>query len=117
MALILANNKQITSKMSTQSMYKKQKCCECCECDDCIDSEVEKKPYVRLPSNAYMWFTKEQRSVVKENNPGIMAINIITILADMWKALEDKSKYIEMAVKDKERYVLECKQKGVDVEL
>jgi hypothetical protein len=54
--------------------------------------------------NSYMLFSKEIRS----KHPNVK--HTATVLKTMWKDLDDKGPYTEMALKDKERYLKEKKE-------
>ena len=55
---------------------------------------------------AYMWFCREIREKVKEEDSSLGAKEILVELGKRWKALgeEEKKVYTEMADKDKQRY-------------
>lgn len=75
------------------------------------------KPHVRKPLSAYIYFTQEQRPILKEIDPNMDFRTTTLTLGSMWKQLEDisKSKYIELAKQGKNKYQLECIEKGVDI--
>ncbi|KAI7869315.1 high mobility group box domain-containing protein [Spinellus fusiger] len=56
--------------------------------------------------SAYMFFSQDQRQVVKEENPEAGFGQIGKILGDKWKKMSDAEKkpYIEKAEIDKKRY-------------
>lgn len=54
--------------------------------------------------SAYMFFVKDTRQEIKEQNPDATFGEIGKLLGEAWKKLEDKSKYEEMAKQDKVRY-------------
>ncbi|KAG1445827.1 hypothetical protein G6F56_009775 [Rhizopus delemar] len=56
--------------------------------------------------SAYMFFSKENRNTVKEENPEATFGELGKILGAKWKAMDEKEKepYVEMAAKDKKRY-------------
>ncbi|KAG1468245.1 hypothetical protein G6F56_003947 [Rhizopus delemar] len=56
--------------------------------------------------SAYMYFSKEQRSVVKEENPGATFGKLGKLLGEKWKSLseEEKKPYTDLAATDKKRY-------------
>ena len=80
------------------------------------DDEGEEEEKIKRPMNAYMHFCAETREEVKKENPDAKAKDILHLLGEKWKALsdEEKTKYNDLAAKDKERYEKECKEKGVD---
>lgn len=57
--------------------------------------------------SAFMFFSKERRSVVKAKNPNIAFGDVAKKIGAEWKQLKDskKAKFIKLAKKDKERYV------------
>tara|TARA_Y100000385_G_scaffold231727_1_gene243927 strand:+ start:188 stop:1096 length:909 start_codon:yes stop_codon:yes gene_type:complete len=57
--------------------------------------------------NAYMHFTMDQRTTVKEDNPDMTNTEVTKELGRMWRedmSGEDKEPYIEAAANDKQRY-------------
>jgi len=52
----------------------------------------------------------ENRDQIKKDNPGIAMTEIGKKAGEMWKELEDKSKWIAKAAEDKERYEKELKK-------
>ncbi len=60
--------------------------------------------YPKQPSNSYIFYTKEARTKVCSENPEAKNTEIISILAEQWKKLKNKDKYVEMANEDKIRY-------------
>ena len=60
--------------------------------------------------NAYMHFTMDQRSTVKEENPDMSNTDVTKELGRMWRedmSTEDKEPYVQAAADDKRRYDLE----------
>eukprot|EP00210_Caulerpa_lentillifera_P005835 g5579.t1 len=59
--------------------------------------------------SAYVFFSKYVRSSIKEENPDITFGEVGKVIGEKWKALpaEEKTKYQEMAEKDKIRYTEE----------
>jgi len=57
-------------------------------------------------SNAFMIFQKEQREILKKENPHWTLLYRARKLGENWRGMSDKEKqhYIELAEKDKERY-------------
>ena len=55
-------------------------------------------------SSGYMFFCKEQRAVVHDENPELSNTEVIRELGKRWKALSDKEKYNDLAIEDKNRY-------------
>ena len=66
----------------------------------------------RHPKSAYLFFTSEQRQVVKAANPGKSFTEIGKILGELWAKVspEERSRYEEMANQDKDRYRKEKKE-------
>ncbi|GAX76261.1 hypothetical protein CEUSTIGMA_g3705.t1 [Chlamydomonas eustigma] len=67
--------------------------------------------------SAFMYFSNEMRSKVKEENPGIAFGEVGKLLGERWKAAtaDEKAKFEQMAEKDKDRYkqqMAEYKAKG-----
>jgi hypothetical protein len=58
----------------------------------------------KQPFNAYLFFCQEKRREVATANPNMRNIDIVSLLANMWKELGDKAKYQTMADEDKKRY-------------
>lgn len=60
---------------------------------------------IKKPRSAYIFFIKENRDVVKKDNPNAPTSELIKVLAQQWRSLDDEGKevYKEMAAKDKER--------------
>ncbi|CAI7782391.1 unnamed protein product [Closterium sp. NIES-54] len=60
----------------------------------------------KRPLAPYMFYCKEQREVVKSNNPDVSFGELGKILGAQWKELDDKEKrpYMKMAEDDKKRY-------------
>ncbi|CAI5476506.1 unnamed protein product [Closterium sp. Yama58-4] len=60
----------------------------------------------KRPLAPYMFYCKEQREVVKANNPDVSFGELGKILGAQWKELDDKEKrpYMKMAEDDKKRY-------------
>lgn len=84
------------------------------------DSPVEvKKKVVRRkkktsdgpkrPTTSFMYFSKEMRSTIKEENPDASFGEIGKLVGAAWRELDEdeKEKYIKMNLKDKERYASE----------
>jgi hypothetical protein len=54
--------------------------------------------------SAYMFFAKEMREKIKEENPEATFGEIGKLLGEAWAEQEDKSKYEKLAKEDKKRY-------------
>jgi len=59
---------------------------------------------------AFFLWMNENRDQIKKDNPGIAMTEIGKKAGEMWKELEDKSKWIAKAAEDKERYEKELKK-------
>jgi hypothetical protein len=69
--------------------------------------DAKKVQEVKKPTTAYVFFCREQKPVLLENNPELTKNEILKELSTMWKQLKEEkntSKYDKMANKDKERY-------------
>lgn len=60
----------------------------------------------KKPSTAFILFSSEQRSLIKEQNPEITFAELSKKLGESWKSVDDKtkSKFIDLAEADKDRY-------------
>ncbi|EDW10013.1 FACT complex subunit Ssrp1 [Drosophila mojavensis] len=58
----------------------------------------------KRPTTAFMLWLSETREQIKRDNPGIKVTEIAKKGGEMWKELKDKSKWEELASKDKQRY-------------
>jgi high mobility group protein B3 len=63
----------------------------------------------RRPLSGYMFFCKNMRNTIKEENPELSGKDITTELGRRWKSLSDKEKqpYLDMQNEDKQRYAEE----------
>ena len=63
----------------------------------------------KKPLSAYIIFTKERRSAVVAENPGLSLTEVTKELGARWKAIgaEEKSVFEAKAKEDKERYAVE----------
>jgi len=70
------------------------------------------KPAPKRPCTPYMYFNKNNRAKIKEENPDKTAKDITKLLAATWKDLSEgeKKQFVDMAAKDKERYQNEMKE-------
>jgi len=59
--------------------------------------------------SAWIIFTTEQRPIFKENNPDKSNTELTTLMSQEWRNMtdEEKKKYTDLAVVDKERYIKE----------
>jgi hypothetical protein len=70
-------------------------------------TKLKKDPEAPKPAvNAYIMFSRDNRSDVKEENPDMKATDVTKKLAEMWREADDdlKQEYKEKSEKDKERY-------------
>jgi len=58
----------------------------------------------KRPMSAYFLWLNENRDQIKKDNPGIAITEVSKKAGELWRALEDKSKWEEMQVKAKEEY-------------
>ncbi len=85
--------------------------------DSDSESEIETKTKTRHrdqpknPSNAYIWYSRTIRPLVLAANPEMKNPAIVATIAKQWKEMseDDRSDYVFMAVKDKQRYDAEMK--------
>ncbi|XP_012256415.2 FACT complex subunit Ssrp1 [Athalia rosae] len=68
----------------------------------------ENKP--KRPTTAFMLWLNETREQIKADNPGIVVTDIAKKGGEMWRALSDKSKWEQKAVKAKEDYAAAMKE-------
>ena len=61
-------------------------------------------------TTAYFYFMADIRDEVKEEHPDEKPSEHTKIIGKMWRELDDKSKYEEMNLKDKERYKKEMEE-------
>jgi hypothetical protein len=73
------------------------------------NAENAEKPKRAL--SAFMYYSKEQRDILKAKNPAISFQEMGKILGTAWKALSEteKAKYVDMSKADQERYANEKK--------
>lgn len=60
-------------------------------------------------TTAFMLWLNETREQIRKDNPGIKITEVAKKGGEMWKELKDKSKWEELAAKDKQRYQDEMK--------
>jgi len=62
--------------------------------------------------SAWIIFTNEQRPIFKENNPESSTTELTTLMSQEWKKMtdEDKKKYTDLAIVDKQRYMKEMEE-------
>jgi len=60
----------------------------------------------KMPINAFLFWTKENRNKVKEQHPDVEGKDVTKLCGKLWKALseEDKKPYVEKYEKDLARY-------------
>jgi len=73
-------------------------------CPDGVIKNKTKKNHVRKPCSSYAIFVKEMKEVVRKERPELKMADILKIIAERWKGLneEDKVIYQEKSRKDKE---------------
>lgn len=84
-----------------------------------LESYSPSEVYTKQPSgpkkglSSYIFFCKEYRLKVKEENPDMSAKDITSELGKLWRNMSesDKKPYIKLAVKDKNRYEDEKSEK------
>merc|ERR1739848_416888 len=80
-----------------------------------VAAKAPSKPKIDLDNppkknlTSYIIFGNERREAVKEANPDAAAKDIMKLLGEEWRDLDDadKAEYTKMAEKDRERYVAE----------
>eukprot|EP01123_Difflugia_compressa_P010408 TRINITY_DN379_c0_g1_i8.p1 TRINITY_DN379_c0_g1~~TRINITY_DN379_c0_g1_i8.p1 ORF type:complete len:221 (-),score=64.06 TRINITY_DN379_c0_g1_i8:257-919(-) len=74
----------------------------------------EKDPDQPKPkTNAYMYFQKDQREIIKKENPGLKSVpEIAKKIGAIWRSMseDEKKPYVDQAEKDKERYDREMEE-------
>lgn len=72
----------------------------------------EKSKGPKRPTSVYFFYTSVRRVIIKETVPTLSTTEISKIIGAEWKELNDsvKAVYIDMAVRDKERYERQKKQ-------
>ena len=72
-------------------------------------SRKKEKTGPKRPTQAYIFFCKAQRDVVKQENPNMNGKNVTAELGARWKALTDEEKkpYVALGDEDKKRYEAE----------
>ena len=60
----------------------------------------------KRPATAFMLYAQDRRNIVMMNNPSKKLTDMITMIADEWKALDvkDKMPYIKDAEERQEKY-------------
>ncbi|KAH0477710.1 MAG: hypothetical protein KVP17_004190 [Porospora cf. gigantea B] len=62
----------------------------------------------KRPTSPYFFFTKEVRPALheqmKKDNPKVKTTDVAREMGQMWRHLQDKSKYQELAAEDRKRY-------------
>ena len=58
----------------------------------------------------FMLFSEEHREKIMKDNPDLKLSDISKELGKLWRGLEDKSKYNELAENDKERYKIDLEE-------
>lgn len=64
------------------------------------------------PMTGYVWFLNEQREIERKKNPRLSFPEITKLLGGRWSKLPaaNKQKYLDEAVRDKERYRRELQE-------
>lgn len=60
----------------------------------------------KRPLSSYMIFLSDQREQIKRENPGMKITEIAKRGGEMWRALEDKSRWHQEAAEAKDRYTI-----------
>ncbi len=60
----------------------------------------------KRPLSSYMIFLSGQREQIKRENPGMKITEIAKRGGELWRALEDKSKWHQEAAEAKDRYTI-----------
>jgi hypothetical protein len=72
-----------------------------------IKKKIQKpKNAIKRPPSAYLVFCGELRPVIKDENPTMKPQDVIKNLALRWRELQDKSKYIDIALEKKTEYLI-----------
>jgi len=71
----------------------------------------------KKPLASYMFFSKDVRPQVKEDNPEMKFGDIAREVSRRWKEIsdDDKTQFEDLAAKDRVRYEEECKEAGIEV--
>lgn len=64
----------------------------------------------KRPLSSYMIFLSTQREQIKLDNPGIKITEIAKRGGELWRALEDKSKWHQEAAEAKDKYTMLIKE-------
>jgi hypothetical protein len=59
---------------------------------------------IKKPKTAWIFFSSEKRIELLKSDPTLKFADISRLLSPEWKGIKDKSKYVEMWVRDKQRY-------------
>eukprot|EP00908_Phaeocystis_cordata_P023346 Transcript_5774.p1 GENE.Transcript_5774~~Transcript_5774.p1 ORF type:complete len:706 (-),score=450.95 Transcript_5774:211-2328(-) len=83
------------------------------------EEKAAKAALPKKPRSAYILYSSSERPGVTEQNKEASASDMLKILAEMWKELsdEEKQKWQAEAAADKERYITECKEAGIEPEV
>ena len=78
-------------------------------------SELQKLQSVNRPKKAlfaYLFFVRETRSTFHEQHKKLNGVQVTQKLAEMWNGMSEseKSRFMKLAEKDKERYANELKE-------
>jgi len=66
----------------------------------------------KRPTSAYFYFAGDVRPGIREENPDMKVTQVMCLIAEKWRELEDEDKkpFEEQAAKDRKRYEKEMKQ-------
>jgi len=66
----------------------------------------------KRPTSAYFYFAGDVRPGIREENPDMKVTQVMCLIAEKWRELEeeDKKPFEEQAAKDRKRYEKEMKQ-------
>ena len=67
---------------------------------------AKQPPKIKKPSTAYNFFMKDRRAEILAANPSLTQSQAMVEVGKAWKAVDEnmKSKYLQLAAADKERY-------------
>jgi len=70
--------------------------------------KMAEKP--KRPLSSYMLWLGDNREQIKRENPGIKVTEVAKRGGELWRALEDKSKWEAKAVEAKDKYIILVKE-------
>jgi len=70
----------------------------------------------KRPMTAYFYFAADIRPQLKEDHPDLKVTDLAKLTGQKWKTLSDDEKQLfnDLASKDKERYLRECEDAGIE---